>query len=275
MTKTTTVSLLTFLLSVLLMLAAVSCRKGTFAQESYQAALTVKSSELSTDQLDVIFDNKQVRDSLPIGKSAQNTWIIGGQEIGAGKRVSFKAYKTGTDTLVADTSVILLKNSRQTFTLISNKDLGLNGFLPETGVPRDSIRIRLKFVDNTLAKQYPSLQFSFYQYTNNDPFYDSTENVNITMPLANGVYSSDFYIPVYEKDNMSFTHLVVRLKDPQSGNYLEWMPAFALFDTPILTSLDAGGVNWDAGNYFFTTATLTDSQYTPGTYDLTFDWKRL
>ena len=240
-----------FLFGPALLGTTFSCRKGEFAPEHYQAKIEVASSQLSTTRLEVQFDDSPSRDSLVAGGSAQKVYTIDGKLIAEGKSVKFKVYKAGTNDVIADTSFILHKNSRQSYNIIYNEDLGLGGFLNGTNVPSDSIRVRFIYHDNTTGKKFPALEWQFYQTMSDLPYYDSTDNVKLVFSLDTAKYSGDFYIPIFRKDKETATYLYVRLKNPATGEFLYLFPDVAVFDTPLH---DLAG-----GNVFFINFNLVDN----------------
>jgi len=230
-----------FLFSLVVLVFTVACRKGKFAPEQYEAKIVVSSSQLTTTRLEVQFDDLSSRDSLVAGGKAERAYTLADKEIGGGKHVRFKVFKAGTSVLIADTSIVLHKNSLQSYAIIYNEDLGLGGFLNGTNVPSDSNRVRIIYHDHTAAKKFPRLEFQFYQYADDYPYYDTTDNVHLVFLLDTAKYSNDFYLPALRKDNERSTFVFARIKDPATGEFLYWFPDVAVFD-PSLHDLGNGNV---------------------------------
>jgi len=243
-----------FILIIVSTVTAFSCRKGQFASEHYQGGVVVSSSQLSTTALEVRFDGATTGDSLTAGGSVQKTFDFNGNTIKDGIRTNFKVYKAGTDQLIADTNVLLHKGQLPVFHVIYNDDLGMGGFINGTDVPQDSIRMRIIFHDHTAAKKFATLEWQFYQSKGDYPYYDEDNNVKLIFSLHENQYSADFYIPVFQKDNVSYTYLFARIKDPVTGNFLYWFPDVGVFDTAIQTFGEITG-----GTYWFTNFNLVDN----------------
>lgn len=243
------------ILIAVLAVTAFSCRKGQFAPEHYQGGIVINSSQLSTTTLEVRFDDAKRGDSLPVGGRMQKIFDFDGAGIKDGIRKHIRVFKAGTDQLVTDTSIVLHKGQQPSFRVVYNDDLGLGGFISNTGVPQDSVRIRVIYHDHTAAKKFTLLEWRLYQFKNDDPYYDDANNVKEILTLNENKFSADINIPVLQMDNSSPTNLFARIKDPSTGNFLNWLPGIGVFDTGWIQTF--GQVN--GGTYWFVNFNVVDN----------------
>jgi len=234
----------------------LSCRKGVFAPENFQAGIAIHSSQVSTSSLIVRFDETGVGDSLTAGGRIQKNFDLSGVAAQMGRTTHFRVYanKGGTEQLIADSTILLHKGELPVFEVVYSDVLGMGGFISGTDIPSDSVRIRIVYHDRTAAKKFAALEWQIYQYQSKAPYVDTNNNVKILFSLAEDQYSTDFYIPVFKKDGVTFTSLYCRLKDPVTGNFLYWIAAAPVFNTNLQTSPTLGG-----GTYLFVSYDLTDN----------------
>jgi hypothetical protein len=242
------------ILIVSIVVTAFSCRKGQFAPEHYQGGVIVNSSQLSTTALEVRFDDARSGDSLLAGGGVQKIFDFSGDALKDGIHKEIRVYKAGTDELIADTNVVLRKGLQPVFHVIYNDLLGLGGFISDANVPQDSVRLRVIFHDHTAAKKFAKLEWQFYQSKGDDPYYDEQNNVKVVFSLQENQYSADFYIPVLQIDNASYTYLFARIKNVATGEFLYWFPGVGVFDTAIQTFGEIGG-----GTYWFVNFNVVDN----------------
>jgi hypothetical protein len=258
-----------FILLPALLAGIASCKKGEFAPDQYKASVSFLSSQLSTIKLELQLDGSGSRDSLVTGGTVAKDYYLTGKELTEGKRMTYKVYKAGTNEVIADTSFLLQQRTRQTFTVIYNETLSLSGFLGSSDVPKDSVKVRIRYIDNTAGKRFPKLQWECYQYKSTSPYYDPANNIAFTLLLNDGVPGQDITVPAFMKNNTTATRVMARLKNPETGTYLSFTAAIGVFDTGMKTNSN----QFDAGNFYFYTATLTDKS--GGLYNLPFTTQKL
>lgn len=233
-----------------------SCRKGVFAPEHFQAGIAIHSSQVSTSSLIVRFDEGGAGDSLLAGGRVQKTFDLSGEAARMGRNTHFRVYanKAGTEQLIADSTILLHRGELPVFDVVYSDVLGMGGFISGTDIPSDSVRIRIVYHDRTAVKKFAALEWQIYQYQSKAPYIDTNNNVKIVFSLAENQYSTDFYIPVFKKDGVTFTSLYCRLKDPVTDKFLYWIAAAPVFNTNLQTSPTLGG-----GTYLFVSYDLTDN----------------
>lgn len=243
-----------FLLTACLIPGISACRKGNFSPEQYQSLLTVVSSPLSDQQLEVRFDGLSGDSLIKAGGMLKKEYLLNAWDTASGKETRISIYKAGTGQLVSDTSIYVAKNSSRTLKVIYSNALGVKGFLSNASVPRDSIKLQMRFTDNTSAKKYPKLQLLFNQYQAAAPNYNTADNINLQYTLDTMQLTPAFMIPTRNKSGDS-SYLVVRFVDPVSGATLKKSSTVTIFPTSVRTAV---GNDWYGGDYGIVTLTVLD-----------------
>src|SRR5438105_3425415 len=138
-----------FRLVAWLILGLSACKKGNFAPEQYQGMVTVVSSSLSDKELEVHFDGLLGDSLISAGESLKKEYLLHTPDTASGRQTRISVYKAGSTQLVADTSMYIAKNSSSTLKVIYSDALQLKGFLSAATVPIDSIKLQVRFADNT------------------------------------------------------------------------------------------------------------------------------
>ena len=243
-----------FLLTAWLLPGIGACKKGNFSPEQYQSKVTVVSSPLSDQKLDIRFDGLSGDSLIGAGGSLKKEYLLNTWDTASGKQTRISVYKAGTSQLVSDTSIYVAKNSSTTLKVIYSNALGLKGFLSTSSVPRDSIRLQMRFADNTATKKYHTLQLLFNQFQAAAPNYNPADNINLQYTLDTMQLTPAFMVPSRNKAGDS-TYVVVRFVDPVSGNTLKKSSTVSIFPTGVRTAI---GNDWYGGDYGIVTLTVAD-----------------
>lgn len=200
-----------FLLFILGIITFVACRKGSLPEENYFGSVAV-SQVGTTDavDLDVYFDGKKLGTILADG-------TLAGFMLKAGAAGRLSIYRTGSDTLVADTTITIPQNDAVAVKVISSLTLGANGFINGGEVGADSVKVQLINSLNTTLYPYPDgVDICVYTYVSNK-ITDSIVTIKNVMPGK----LDPRVITLRHVDSLGKgIFYVVRLKDPATDQFI-------------------------------------------------------
>ncbi|NIG52818.1 hypothetical protein [Chitinophaga sp. Cy-1792] len=197
-------------IAALLVFSFVACRKGASPEEVYYGQVSYRSMALPGTPAISVKWNGQLMDSALTDsykgfmKEASNT---------PGK-LGF--YKAGTDSLIVDTTITILPNTKQEFRIMASSTLGMSGFMPATTVSPDSLTFQI----------YLNLS-TYYKYDVIDLQIASLKvpgNITTDFVLLKGLSNKKLYpitltLPFKDATGKQYQWVGI-LKDPATGQVI-------------------------------------------------------
>jgi hypothetical protein len=121
-------------------LSFIACRKGTLPEEYYFGKINVSQAQLEgSPELDIYFENKKIG-------TVNATGTVSTFTLPANKSGKLSIYKASTDSLVADTAIIITQNASINLKMIYSELLGIKGFLnSDSNVGADSVKLQFTY----------------------------------------------------------------------------------------------------------------------------------
>ncbi|WP_113615691.1 hypothetical protein [Chitinophaga flava] len=192
-----------------------ACRKGELPMENYFGRVALTQVVLGdTTNLDIFYNGKKVGAMIKAPEAIPTVDVV----LPAGQQAAkLSIYKAGTDSLVADTSIIITQNSAQSFRVISSRLLNINGFIGSAAVTPDSSKFQLFYYLNQSFNDYPEAEM--YIYTSVGRPAVLTE-VLVVKGLKKGVLDPRVFTLPCKSAAGATLNYVFKLKDSKTGNWI-------------------------------------------------------
>ncbi|HEU4553166.1 MAG TPA: hypothetical protein VFS25_10045 [Chitinophaga sp.] len=218
--------LFTCLVTIVIVIAAVSCRKGELPEEHYFGKVAVTLVNLpNTPDLDLYFDGKKLQSIAP---SNTATEVV----LPAGRSGRLEFFKANTDSLLIDSTITISANTAASFRVAYNEEIGLKGFINSASVSPDSVAMQM----------FETLSDAYYPYTTVDLHIifvnNQTGNIDETGIVLKNLTKGKLYpdivkLPVNDESGLPVTY-GGRFVDSQTGNVITQPDGFTdLFQLPV------------------------------------------
>jgi hypothetical protein len=189
-------------------LSFIACRKGTLPEEYYFGKVNISQTPMEgSPDLDIYFENEKIGTVVSTGTISTFT-------LPANKSGKLSIYKASTDSLVADTAIIISQNASINLKMIYSELLGIKGFLnSDTNVGADSVKLQFTY-------NFPS---SFYNYPEVDLYVVDiarTDTAGIVKGLKVGVLNSQTLTLLHTLDGNGIFYYCL-LKDVATGEFIQ------------------------------------------------------
>jgi hypothetical protein len=197
-----------FVLVFVLGLSFIACRKGSLPEEYYFGKVNVSQTPLDgSPGLDIYFENKKIGTVAATGSVSTFT-------MPANKSGKLSIYKASTDSLVADTAIIVPQNASINLKLIYSELLGVKGFLNnDSNVGADSVKLQFTY-------NFPS---SFYNYPEVDLYVvdiTRTDTAAVVKGLKAGILNPQTLTLLHTLDGNGIFYYCM-LKDVATGEFIQ------------------------------------------------------
>jgi hypothetical protein len=189
-------------------LSFIACRKGALPEEYYFGKVNVSQTPLvGSPSLDIYFENEKIGTVAATGTISTFT-------MPANKSGKLSIYKASTDSLVADTAIIVPQNASINLKLIYSDLLGIKGFLnSDSNVGADSVKLQFTY-------NFPS---SFYNYPEIDLYVvdiTRTDTAAVLKGLKPGILNPQTLTLLHTVDGNGIFYYCM-LKDVATGEFIK------------------------------------------------------
>lgn len=171
---------------ILQMLIMISCSQEQEApQPQYYGSVWIAQAGVpDARDLDVYFNG----DNKGVVSGGGGNWI---HQMIAEKPITISLYKAGSDTLVADTTLSITRNTTATLKVISSDLLKTSGFIGRSSVGADSVNLQFINTLDPALYPHPVINLVIYTYKSNKGdslttvkgiHYNALHPVSITLP---------------------------------------------------------------------------------------------
>lgn len=113
-------------ISAVLLLLTAACKKGNPVEQQSFGFLTIELLGLpGTPSLEVYMESTKLRDSMKVGGTTKPELVV------AGKKTKISFRKAGSNTVLADTSILMEGGQKLNLRLAYSEEFGIKGFLKE------------------------------------------------------------------------------------------------------------------------------------------------
>ncbi|PSL49728.1 hypothetical protein CLV51_1011063 [Chitinophaga niastensis] len=204
------VSMLRLSVFVVLLITVISCRKGELPAEQYFGKVEYACTNFSNTPKITVFFNGQRLDTLyPEHPSSAI------QVAGTTGKLSF--YIAGTDSLIADTTITIIKNVTQKYKVVYSKELNLKGFVgTPPAIAQDTAAYQLYLTLGSYYAQYKKVDVAWLYVDENGEIKEGE--------IIKGVESGKLQTTVHYlralHANGDFVTYALQLKDPATGEVI-------------------------------------------------------
>jgi len=197
-----------------IMLLIVSCSKEEMAiDKTYYSKILVEVVSLpGTPELEVYYQGQLIGD-LPLLQPGTNV------EIGTNSKLA--VYVKGTDQLVADTTVNLIKDELNLYRVAYNEELGISGWVNSKSVHEDSLSVQFLNNLSDYYKAYPAYDLCIFYYDFNMGTIEDFQ-MSITDFQKIKLSPTAILLPYYygDKADAIGNFFVGKLKDKATGQFI-------------------------------------------------------
>lgn len=201
---------------VALLLATILFYACTKEQEkngkAYYGELTIALANLpGTADVDVWFND------IKLGKVISTEPRPPVFYLKANETGKVSVYKSGTDTLIADTLISVSHHGTSNYKLANSEELGIKGWISTTPVAADSASFQL--FHNLSAENYPVAAPDLYVCAVDPGTLEVTDTFFVFKAFKKGTLAPRVTVPQYDATGNSIL-CVGKLKDPATGLFI-------------------------------------------------------
>ncbi|RKR82134.1 hypothetical protein BDD43_2302 [Mucilaginibacter gracilis] len=196
------------ILSLAITALFAACQKGKLSESTYYGKLSFLMGQLpGSSPVDVYLNGKKLGQVVPNTQRGGAVFVLN-----VGKN-DLKLYKTGTDSLIADSSILIPENQTVELNILNSTVFG-GGFINKRTVASDSTAFQIySELDNTLHPGNPvSLKFGPIDFNTGEPDYKYA----INDLQKNKLNPQVFTLPFTDPDGNPYFYLG-KLVDAKTG----------------------------------------------------------
>lgn len=203
-------SILLFFVLIVFMSA---CRKGDLPAEHYFGQVSIsQASTTDAGPLDVYFEGTKMA-TLASG-GVPSTLVLP-----ANKQGRLSIFKSSTDSLIADTAIVVPGNGIVHLKVIYSDLLGIKGFLNgDLTVGADSVKMQFFYTFNRPYNDYPSLDLHIYSLNGSQ----LVETGVVVAGMKKGaLHPLSVTLPHVEAGSATRIRYAFKLKSPATGEFIK------------------------------------------------------